>query len=505
MLVPVYSTLQAQLGAIAREYALPSTVGMIMYLITTLTPGSAEEPGPRISEDVWKHIWTRVLRAEKDETIASGPKPFGLGFGVAGRSSPALLQDLAANHAHSGSQSLRAMMSPRRVETPQSMLSPSPSTSAYSSQSDHEAGSPESATSIDPSSHSNSLPLPGLESPGLLPILAKVEFDVDKRKAGWYDPWLRSRRMNNTKRAESRLGARSVSRLGDESAEENEEGRRAPMDLRLVDKMEKNKGVPEFLLTRDEEWEGNGGDQEHEYQQLEADEDGDEELTARLNGLHEEGDPLGDVFGEDPEAWAEIRTGHTARTADPHVVELALDAEGVSRLPTDLEADDPARVPDADDEAEVAELLKRSSKPALSVAIPPSPPSGDASKRRSSPTTAGTVRRHVPPPLNLLPAMPGHDELLAAQQPVAPLSAAESVQLAYMQAGMTPSATPLVEEYPVDVEHAQEETLAEGASMTDAEDALKSLRSPEDEKRGGVFFDDLDLGLDPSMTEDSEV
>lgn len=498
-MVPVYPTLQAQLGAIAREYSLPSTVGMILYLITSLAPSAADEPGPRISEEIWKHIWARVSKTEKDEAAVPGPKPFGLGFGVAGRSSPALLQDLAANQAQS--QSLRALISPRRVDTPQPMLSPSPSTySSSASISEREAESPESATSVDPSSHSNSLPLPGLESPSLIPILAKVEFDIDKRKAGWYDPWLRSRRMNHAKRAESRMGGRSASRLGEESENEGvgEEVRRGPIDLALVDKMERRKNVPEFLLTTEPTEEPE--DHEHdEYHQLEEDDDGDEELTARLNGLGEEGDPLRDVFGEDAETWAEMRTsGQTKRQTNSNVVELALDAEAVSKLSDDLEESDEGRLPETDEQDEISDLLKRMSKPALSVSIPSSPPA--LNKRRSSPTTAGTIKRHVPPPLNLMPSMPGNGDLPVPEpSPMAPSSAA-SVKLAYLQGGTTP----LQQEHTISHEENEEHEEEESETMTE-EDLLRKARSPEVEKRDGAFFDDLDLGLDPSLTESSEV
>jgi hypothetical protein len=65
-----------------------------------------------------------------------------------------------------------------------------------------------------------------LKSQSIIPILAKVEFDIDRRKAAWYEPWLRSRRMNQLKRSETRK--QSVS---DEKP--------APIQLRLTNKVEK--------------------------------------------------------------------------------------------------------------------------------------------------------------------------------------------------------------------------------------------------------------------------
>ncbi len=483
VMVPVYSTLQSQLGAIAREYSLPSTVGMIVYLITSLTPEQSEEPGPRISEDIWKHIWTRVLRAEKDEFLSPGPKPFGLGFGMAGRSSPALLQDLTGN------QSLRALTSPRLTDPPQPLLSPSPSTpsqSVYSSQSEIELEAPESASSVGPPIHSNSLPLPGLDSPALIPILAKVEFDIDRRKAGWYDPWLRSRKNNHAKRAESRLGARSASRLDDESeAEDGEAGvRKAPLDLRLVGKMEKGRGKPNFLLTAETEEPEDDG----QYQQLDDDE---EEPTARLDG--EQRDPLQDVFGEDEETWAEMHaSGEKQPRKNANVVDLALDAKAVSNLPDNLEDGDESRLSDTDDLDEVTEIVNRLSKPALFVSIPSSPT--QANKRRPSPTTAGTVKKHVPPPLNLLPAMPGSADLPVPEASPMALSSGDPAELAYLEGERTTS----------DLEHAIDDD-DDDDHLEVNDDVLKKSKSPDVEKREGAFFEDLDLGLDPSLTMGDEV
>lgn len=489
VLVPVYSTLQSQLTAIAREYALPSTVGMVLYLITTMNAASNEEPGPRISEDIWKHIWTRVLKAEKDELLTPGPKPLGLGlgYGIAGRSSPALLQDVMGTPLQQ-SQNLRALVSPRLPDAPSLTPSPStPSQSAYSSQS--EVDTPESASSVDPSTEASSIPLPGLESPSLVPVLAKVEFDIDRRNAGWYKAWVRSRRITHAKRAESRMsGRRSVSEAG-EGEEGEEESKKAPMDLRLVGKMNKRANRPAFLVTEEEE-EG--------YEQL--DDDGDDELTARLDAMRADGDPLDDVFGTDAETWAEMRAESGANpNKDPKVVDLALDAAAVSNLPDDLEEGDEAQMPEGDDEAEVSELLDRMPKPPLTVSIPPEEEAN--AKRQSEPTTAGTIRKHVPPPLHLMPQ--SHGELGVPEQSPNP-SSAGSAQLAYLSSpksdgvptGSEPEGNPRVSShslFPEEDDDDEEEELDE--------ELLKkvNIRSPEDEKRDGAVFDDLDLGLDPSL------
>ncbi|KAI0081184.1 hypothetical protein K474DRAFT_1695308 [Panus rudis PR-1116 ss-1] len=501
VMVPVFSTLQAQLSAIAREYALPSTVGMVLYLITTsASPGSeiTDEPGPRISEEIWKHIWTRVLRAEREESFTPGPKPLGLGFSVAGRSSPALLQDIAQ------SNSLRAIISPKRFDTPQpqppSNATPSPSTpsnSAYSSQS--EVDTPESASSVDVSGDGagNSLPLPGLSSPSLIPILAKVEFDIDKRKAGWYENWVRSRKANLAKRAESRLGSRSrmgtVSSMAEEEGDEPGTSKKAPIDLELVNRVQAESSVPKFLLTAEKPAQDSDSDDEEGdkegldagYQQLSespvdlgaSDPDGEElEVEGHLNGNE---DPLADVFGTDQETWVDIHAESASkRHSNPNIVDLPLDGAALSNPHADDMSEDELGGKD-DGPGEITQLLNSINRPSLSVDIPSSPPREDF----DATATAATVRRHIPPPLNLVAAVPGELGVPASSSPHP--DSATSVQLAYLKDGMSPAVP-----------------SPSGSSTFDETEDMQKERSPLEERREGAIFDELNLGLDPSITED---
>lgn len=466
VLVPVYSTLSSQLAAIAKEYALPSTAGLILYLI--LTSGAPkpdaepeEEPGPRISEDIWRHIWHRVVKADREDSISPGPRQLGLGIGTSSPASPSLLQEVA-----SSSSSLRPLMSPGRIDVsqPPFPMTPSPSTashSVFSSQSELETPESMSSVSAGPDGAPDELPLPGLRSPALIPILAKVEFDIDRRKAGWYEPWLRSRR---TKRPESRK--RSLSRTeGEPSSADGE--RRAPFNLALVERMQDDR--PAFLRERD-------AAAAEGYAQLQDDtEDVEDAEDESAPG----GDPLADVFGTDEETWADMQANRARRPADPNVVELALDAADLSALPDDPEDDDraPAGNNDSDnDEEEVTELWNSRNRPALVVSIP-SPPS--AGKRRSSPTTAGAGKKAPPPPLNLV--LNNRTDGLAVQQSPGESSSPGSAHLAYLGAD-----TPGVRE----------------AEEAEGDERTKRARSPEEEKRDGAFFEDLDLGL---VVEDDEV
>ncbi|GAA6062447.1 hypothetical protein JCM10212_003321 [Sporobolomyces blumeae] len=77
-LIPLYPTLSSQLAAIAREYGLPSTGGLVLYLLSTFDPSSsvprplagsagfAGDDGPRISEGAWNLLWARLFEDEHD-------------------------------------------------------------------------------------------------------------------------------------------------------------------------------------------------------------------------------------------------------------------------------------------------------------------------------------------------------------------------------------------------------------------------------------------------------
>ncbi|BGP11537.1 hypothetical protein OF846_004932 [Rhodotorula toruloides] len=76
-LVPLYPTLSSQLAAIAREYGLPSSGGLVLYLLSTTDPstqqpfpqasGFAGEGGPRISETAWSMLWAQLFAEEEAE------------------------------------------------------------------------------------------------------------------------------------------------------------------------------------------------------------------------------------------------------------------------------------------------------------------------------------------------------------------------------------------------------------------------------------------------------
>ncbi|KAI0028588.1 hypothetical protein K488DRAFT_89599 [Vararia minispora EC-137] len=268
-LVPLLPSFQAQLGAIAKEYALPSTTGMILYLVTSsstpspsLAPSpspsvtsrqssldTADEPGPRLSEEIWKHLWTRVVKTELGGFPSRAGTPVSLGLNAS--ASPGM------------APTLRPLVSKsdRPPLAPTSSSTVSSSTNGASEASQSEATTPD--TSLPSESNVDALDLPGLHSPSLIPILAKVEFDIDKRKAAWYGPWLRSRKRNHQKRVPRH-------------ASDDDIPSSSHLDLKLVNRQAK----PRFLASYDGEEDPTD---ELEYAPRTASPEEEDDLTARYD------------------------------------------------------------------------------------------------------------------------------------------------------------------------------------------------------------------------------
>ena len=503
ILVPVYPTLQAQLGAIAKEYALPSTTGLILYMILASTttdsssqpPDEMDEPGPRLSEDIWKHLWTRVLRIEQRDdlsmpSLAPSPNftPQLLSLGSANRSTPFLPQE--------SSGLLRPFIAsqgpdPSQPHAPQPRYTSPSTTSSLSDIRSMNKSAPPSSESISPSEpdtpdtsvdesamRANSMDLPGLTSPSLIPILAKVEFDIDRRKAGWYAPWIRSRNANHAKRTDNRR--RSKSRENDEPSDH------VPIEL-LTGKKEKLKRLSRTSIQEDEILEDVAGYAPLSESPDENDSDSDsangedycEDATARVPSLTGGKDPLDDVFGTDADTWADIHASSEkeSESKNPHIVPLALTGAELAALPTQeiFDDDDDMSTKEEDD---VRELLDLMSKPNLVISIPSPPKNKRASS--SSPIGINGTRKNPPPPLALLPKDKYGGPAISAAPSVSLLPttlSSSSVGLAYL--GKSSS---------------EEDN---GPAEEDYE--FTRIRSPEEsEKRGGAVFDDLDLGLDPT-------
>ena len=505
-LVPLHHSLQGQLTAIAKEYALPSTIGLVLYLVSSTPATNAVNPtpnrdatfqewenegqGPRISDAIWRHICIRVLKVEREDSVAFSSRAGTPDVGyIASQSSPSLLDSAAI------SSSLKPLVSTSRLDTLTPLvhsITPSPTTpsSIFDLNSKFPSHPGRAARSLtipidrdlssspaltEPVPNADAIDLPGLHSNSFIPILAKVEFVIDQTKATWYEPWLRSRRLNHAKRAESRARGASFN-----NREVSEDDRRAPINLHLVDKAQAEADVPGFLRKHDdylrlEDEEGVAPERVkgEDYSLLDGDEDDDEldneEITAQFPPVPGAKDPLADVFGTDADAWAEIHADNRpVRKSNPNIVDLALDGDALKKdvLP---EEDD---TPKQNDDEEVKELWESQSQPRLSLPNSPPSPALDTSNRKSA-----------PPPLNLSAATPGSSLGLPAilTSPL-PSSGDESAGLAYLKDG-----TPL--EGIFTTNEGEELTL----EVTEAEE--EATRGPLQDKRDGAFFEDLDLGL----------
>jgi hypothetical protein len=467
-LVPLFPTLQGQLYAIAKEYALPSTTGMILYLVASAPNPSPDTdwavpdgPGPRLSDDIWRHLWTRVTNFEIESySRATTPNTAGLGYNFGDECLPP-------------SGPLRPLISPGRV-TPQSFTYPlTPTGSSASSNpfthsapseiSQSEINSPDTS-SLAPDSRAATLDLPGLMSPSVIPILAKVEFDIDKRKAAWYDPWIRSRRLNHQKRDEH-VRSRTRSESGTSPSAEDDNGaaevlKAAPLPLRLVDRQ----AIPRFLLSADVEQEGT---QEAEYMRLSESplSHEDVEPDETKPPAERDRDSLVDVFGTNRDTLTDRETNLT-------VVQLTLDGQPLS------EAEVEGELENGITEEEVQVLQDSHERPKLTLDTSPSPEStGHSSPTIAVTETVGTFRKAAPPPLTL---MPNNFNAIASDEP-SPFLSTGSTRLAYLGDGLSPLS---------------EDDLNSEGMHGDSTEINEKGESPIDDERMGSLFADLDLALD---------
>ncbi|KAJ7146233.1 hypothetical protein C8R44DRAFT_756922 [Mycena epipterygia] len=489
-LVPVHPTLQSQLGAIAKEYALPSTSGLVLYLVSQPRSTSArspppgdhddlgdedfDEPGPRLSEDIWRHLWTRVVKTElREEGMSLAPPLLSLGMSMAGRSTPYLAHDPTAYPLPLlTTQGVQALQPSNYPFTP-SPTTPSSTSDLHrfntksappssSSRSPSEGETPD--TSQAASSRADSFDLPGLNSNAIIPILAKVEFDIDRRKAAWYEPWLRSRRMNHRKRAASAASASKSSATANESSADEEERRsRAPLAFRINAKGNgrKQTGSPASFLS------STTGSRARYFPLSESPVS---ESPGSESDLEEEDDddtgkdPLADVFGADADTWAEMRADRgLPRPQDPHVVQLALSAAELGEPADDEEEDGDEQ---GDDVGEVFELMGR---PQLGVDIPG--------------MHGSTSRRRAPPPTPLVLHASGSAASLSSAPP--PPSSDDALETPPEQEGRT--ILPYLDGSDDGDHHEPErDSLPQAKSMSDPD------------KRGGGIYDDMDLGFEVS-------
>ncbi|SOV05593.1 uncharacterized protein UDID_06416 [Ustilago sp. UG-2017a] len=197
-LLPLYPTLGGQLWAISRQFALPSVGGLMLYL----SDDGQGNRGPRIGDVAWQALWSRYfIQDEEPSTSAYKATPAfapsrrasiiaGDSFAEPLSPSSAHAADLSRSTLGEGSSnrpSIPYLSSARpspRVEAPRftrrdtsAEWSPSARSAAWSGQASSSAGR----------SHVAPAPFPRL------PILARIEWQVDSNKAPWWPSWIASR------------------------------------------------------------------------------------------------------------------------------------------------------------------------------------------------------------------------------------------------------------------------------------------------------------------------
>ncbi|QRV97386.1 hypothetical protein RhiJN_25405 [Ceratobasidium sp. AG-Ba] len=216
-LVPLHASLSGQLSAVAKEYGLPNTNGMFVYLLSAdFEPPDVDDDdeyqalvqaqrddrsmGPRIGEEAWKMLWAALLKADREELMRSfnpnegsaslmgspasamaalagegGDSPPAHQATISPKSSqssftPRPLRTVAAMNSREGFKI--SSMTAGQAQTPLSVSSPS-------SLATHSRSNTSSPTTMTTATTTVSI-MPAL------PIVGKIEFDIDMRRAPWY-------------------------------------------------------------------------------------------------------------------------------------------------------------------------------------------------------------------------------------------------------------------------------------------------------------------------------
>ena len=339
-LIPLYPTLHSQLGAIAREYNLPSTGGLVLYLVQSSQDGAQD--GPRITEDVWKLLWHKALQAERQDSQPRSVSALNLPSGRSTPTSP-------ANKTN------------RDVFQPLSSISrvpyPSPSTSSTPSS---EVLLPLSGKNNASTSDLDLIASEYTPNP-FLPILGKVEFDIDRRKAGWFDAWIHGKRERSRWRS-----ANDGGKLALELPERADS--RSRLRPGLQTDMSPRSENSEYMVLDDGEGERPAVDD-------------DEDLADRATIVLRNQDPLADVFGNDAATWDEMHAGRQRKPTGLGITSLY--PKIVTPPGTDAGETEGVKVRDED---EVRKIWDENKRPKLSL---------------QPPDSRAPLRKGAPPPLHI--------------------------------------------------------------------------------------------------------
>ncbi|KAJ9474847.1 N-acetyltransferase domain-containing protein [Pseudozyma hubeiensis] len=196
-LLPLYPSLGGQLWAISREFALPSLGGLMLYL----ADDGQGNRGPRIGDAAWQALWARYF-AEDETPSTSAFKP-STAFAPSRRSSMVAgdsfvgTSAFSSSHAADLSRSTLGEGSSSRPSIPYVSARPSPRVEALAfprrdTSADWSPSARSAAWSGHASSSASRVPAPVLPFPQL-PILARIEWQIDSSKASWWPSWISSR------------------------------------------------------------------------------------------------------------------------------------------------------------------------------------------------------------------------------------------------------------------------------------------------------------------------
>ena len=148
-------------------------------------------------------LWLRTVRADRESAVASGLSVSGESNYSSRSGTPALITNGYPSPASPAESLKKLSRRPSECESSydsQSLSSPSPSIGAAS------------ISGLGIGGSVGDLPAAAFNftSASALPILAKVEFDIDKRKAPWYEPW-RQRRCRQRVESSASTSSAAVS------------------------------------------------------------------------------------------------------------------------------------------------------------------------------------------------------------------------------------------------------------------------------------------------------
>ncbi|GAK68029.1 uncharacterized protein PAN0_033c6259 [Moesziomyces antarcticus] len=193
-LLPLYPTLGGQLWAISREFALPSVGGLLLFL----ADDGQGNRGPRIGDAAWQALWSRYFADDDLSSTSAAHKP-PPNFAHSRRSSDAAADSFAhpssssSAHAADLSRSTVGEASSSRPTIPYYRPSPRVDALGFGRRDAHTDWSPSvrSAAAFSAGHHqANPPPPPPFPS---LPIVARIEWQVDTAKAPWWPSWIASR------------------------------------------------------------------------------------------------------------------------------------------------------------------------------------------------------------------------------------------------------------------------------------------------------------------------